>query len=926
MPTLPRLSLTTSLALLLILMVLASQLGAYRVASELLASTVQERELAKAKTIGRVAESFLADVSENLRLTATLLRDNAALLHAFALRDAGDVEAVAQALTELNRSLHLEILEATDDREIVIHRAHDPLHKGDRAKSWGVAEALQGKGSVVSSADSSGVHLLAIEPLRLGGKVVGTITAGATLDHKFITDLSREAGAALALVTREGVLAASNSNLQNALDRNSVSEAFLQKQPIYAQNAASRQIFVYLPVLIVDEAYVILVAIDSTEAYRFLDRSVALSAKWGSIILLGSMLLGMTMLRVLLRPLRNLRKDAESAAVEFTGSAIEAGRGDEIASVVEVLETLTSRMAARNRELAAAKVEAEVASAAKSTFMSSMSHEIRTPLSAVLGMAELLEGTPLNDEQRRFLRGISVSGRMLHDLLSNVLDLSKMEAGKIELVMANFEPAMVVQDIVEAFGATSSSRATIILTEIDPDVSAVVGDSTRLRQVLFNLVGNAMKFTTQGSITLAARRLEPRPNDSRIWLEFGVRDSGIGIAPEALERLFQPFSQADATIAHTYGGTGLGLAICKGLVELMGGTIAIQSTQGAGTTIRFELPFTQKAGADPLELTSPQPSLTTAARVLVAEDNAINQEIIGALLQRLGANATIVGNGALALAALRTGRFDVVLMDCNMPVMDGYEATRRIRAEPVRNSIPIIALTANALAEDRQRCMDAGMDDFLSKPIPMSSLAKALARWAPAAASQGAGPVQPKAVQPPTTQPKGAQPDGARPQDALADGLSPQELQSVPGPLQQIEARARQPQSVPAEELQPVNAVALDAEALDNIRVLQKPGSPNLLEKLIARYYEDTPRLIAQIQEALRQGDAPAVERATHQLKSSRANLGASRFADDCKNLEMLARSKSLQGAEPLLAALQIEYRRVCEALAATRLTRSPPA
>jgi signal transduction histidine kinase/CheY-like chemotaxis protein len=379
---------------------------------------------------------------------------------------------------------------------------------------------------------------------------------------------------------------------------------------------------------------------------------------------------------------------------------------------------------------------AMAANEAKSEFLANMSHEIRTPLNGILGMAELLQGTRLDEKQRHYCKTIATSGNALHDQLSQILDLAKIEAGKIELEAIRFEPVRLLEEVTHTYRDHATQRSNTLTTHVDPAAKLLVrGDPTRLRQVLSNLVSNAVKFTEHGTIGLSLQRIDSPAGDTRVWLQFVVRDSGIGMAPAVLEKLFQPFVQADNSTTRNYGGSGLGLVISRQLVEKMGGSIRVKSAPGSGTTMLVELPFSfalaSVAAAPEYANVPPVLPEPQAARVLVAEDNSVNQEVIRAMLMRLGVRPTLADNGEEAVQALAREDFDLVLMDCQMPLVDGYQATERIRSTDAGKRTPIVALTANAFTEDRQRCLDAGMDDYVAKPITIAALAQLLARWLP---------------------------------------------------------------------------------------------------------------------------------------------------------------------------------------------------
>src|ERR1022692_1237375 len=376
-----------------------------------------------------------------------------------------------------------------------------------------------------------------------------------------------------------------------------------------------------------------------------------------------------------------------------------------------------------------------------------MSHEIRTPLSGVIGLSRLLETMPVPPEALEMVRMIRSSGDALLRVINDVLDLSKVEAGKLELEVAPFHLRRSLEESIGMFRAAAEEKGLRLACDLAPELPIwVSGDATRLRQVVLNLVSNALKFTSSGEVVLSARLQGQDQTSYCIAIE--VRDTGIGITPDQLPRLFSSFNQADSSISRRYGGTGLGLAISKQLVELMGGTIDVQSTPGEGARFRFTVPMghAQEPAAAPI---APPPALDSGnhLRVLVADDNAVNRKVVLMLLQKLGVNADSVMDGVQAIAAVEDNRYDLVLMDVEMPEMDGLAATREIRNRlPLDRQPAIFGLTAHVSAEYREICVGAGMDGYLTKPLELAKLQELIAYQPRNSETHRKGARQPAAV------------------------------------------------------------------------------------------------------------------------------------------------------------------------------------
>jgi signal transduction histidine kinase/CheY-like chemotaxis protein/HPt (histidine-containing phosphotransfer) domain-containing protein len=689
----------------------------------------------------------------------------------------------------------------------------------------------------------------------------------------------------------------------------------------------------------------------------------------------------------------------------------------ELHEAKDLSDTQASELAARAVELERAREVAETASRSKSQFLASMSHELRTPLNGVLGMTELLLLTDMNTRQRHFAKMTRESGELLLGIINDILDISKIEAGKLELDCTQFDLRALVEETVELFGERGHRKGLEIVCSLAEDTPALVeGDSLRLRQILANLLGNAIKFTAEGEVLVRVAPVESTGDTALV--RFDVSDTGIGIPEHLQERIFESFTQADGSTTREYGGTGLGLAIARQLAGMMNGQIGVTSRPGQGSTFWFTARFAT-AGAVPRSRPAPltdlrglrvliiddnatnreilheqfvrwgmfsfsahngahglamlraaiaegvpyrlvildqqmpemdgmtvadliqsEPALASvrvillssvdfgtangrgiasvltkpvrsshlletvmsvmgarkeespvprptrlsalpsllSGRVLLAEDNPVNQEVATSMLESLGCQVTVASNGVAAVAAVERTAFDVVLMDVQMPEMDGLGATAAIRERETRTSghVPIIALTANAFAQDRENCLAAGMDDYLAKPFAVDQLHAKLARWLSPSAGQATMSVPP------------------------AWDASSVEADLAPAPAVPVPAEAA-----------PVSRAKLDPRPLDQIRQFQRPGAPSVLGKIIGMYLKTGPELLARLRTATAEKNSKAVHQAAHSLKSSSANLGATAMAEMCRALEADARAGKCPESGAELDALEAEFHEV---------------
>ncbi len=560
------------------------------------------------------------------------------------------------------------------------------------------------------------------------------------------------------------------------------------------------------------------------------------------------------------------RRDGSSFLVEYL--CVPLKEKDAIIGAVITFQDITER-----RDIESAIVEARNAAIesarTKTAFLANMSHEIRTPLNGVIGMTGLLLDTNLSLEQLHYTNIIKQSADLLLEIVNEILDFSKIEAGKMELEQIMFDLSELLNGIIEFFKLEAKRKGLRIKLEISDNVPTIIcGDSSRLRQIFNNLISNAIKFTDSGKITVKVSK--QAENDEEIVLKFVVADTGMGISKDKQNFLFQPFTQSDVSTTRRFGGTGLGLAISKQLAGMMNGEIGVESELNQGSKFWFTAEFGKQAKSNiaitengvniPKSIESKPAILSTDAKILVAEDNEINKQVVLGMLRSLGFQADFVSNGREAVNALKRKDYEVILMDCHMPEMDGFAATREIRSlGNGKNSTKIVAMTANALIGEEECCLEYGMDDYLSKPMSKDELLKVLSKH-----------------------------------------------------LSSVEKKLDSGTNFVQHRLEDI----LDKQALENLRQIETRGEKNFVAETIKLYFIHAEKQIEEIKHAVSSKNCNDLYLKAHSLKGSSGSIGLTTVYKICEELETQCRADNLHLSEQILNKLLSEFDKIKPAFA----------
>jgi signal transduction histidine kinase/FixJ family two-component response regulator len=713
------------------------------------------------------------------------------------------------------------------------------------------------------------------------GPAMGTLVVGKYLDEERVRDISRRAGTELRFITVD--------NLDSGID---MFESFRQaasSDDLMTWETTKGRIVAREALRDVFGQPAFLLEVGTPRAIAGIGRDAINLALVFFLVATVFFLLGawIFMKAAIVEPVTTLtRKVVTMRESGDTELELKSDRRDEIGVLTNAFGELTASLGKANKGLESARDRALAVSNAKSEFLARMSHEIRTPMNGVLGMVELLDRTPLAKFQRQYTASIQDSAKALLDVIDDILDFSKVEAGKLQLDNVAFELNPFLHDVTESLRGLANDKR-LMLSCITPEGGPlfIEADPIRLRQVLVNLLGNAIKFTEKGSVILQADAA--LRDDDQVDVTFEVIDTGIGIARDKQHRIFESFAQEDGSTTRRYGGTGLGLTICRQLVSLMGGNIQLSSRRGKGSRFFFTLTLPLRAKTDipdsafglgPAGSKSPDLAASPGplrGHVLVAEDNAVNQAVAIGMLEAMGVYTVVVNDGEAAVERAMSEPFDVILMDCRMPLLDGYDATRKIRefeAQSDRPAVPIIAVTANALPGDMEKCVSAGMDDYISKPFKIQQLYRSLTRFLP-----------------------------------VADYQSDEQHR-----IDDVSANT--------EEGRGQHDGVIDESVLDELS--RMPQSDNgLVLRVIRMYLGSSRELMARLGEALDNHDAGAIRETAHALKSSSANVGAMKLSALFGRIETSTR----QNDEPQARELQVEIRREYERVVEALRVRVPP-